>query len=539
MLDTVYTGLVELPKLTSLSIRFPSTRHPRPIFVIPAMPHLLALKVTDIDPLCHPDDISTLLAKSRNLRDLTMHWSPRMRELQEPSVVFHDYFRKVLSRKSPLKLRKIAFHNLYARNSIDATKAIDQGTIEDITFLSNCGPEDATYSTFIDKSWMTRPPPTSQGHIKSMRHDCVSRGHCEFLASISSLEKIYFVNPIRFSTDQSNSPRQSSGPSSTHVTTPRSQSQTGSGISHAGGGHPAHTESPSSPPSPTNNFSQFTQLRDTFLYPILSNNGATLRHLLLPSRWSLPTSMIARMVHSCPNLEQVALAPDISALDTLRLLMPFLRKLVAVRILIPPSDKSLNGQSVPIINGDNGYFSISTLSEIVELDDSLHLEKISATLADREVHSRLKMVGIGWKAWELGKFYAVPVSDCASSGTARTGDTSAEETTPIDVNECANHMGTVNHNPSGSRQLPSLRSLSAPAAALGIKSSLGKRLREGSSPGTPVFDLPNGTTSFEDGDTVIETLPSGEKVIWRRQARRVGWDVLKHWAIWAMDTQDV
>jgi hypothetical protein len=51
--------------------------------------------------------------------------------------------------------------------------------------------------------------------------------------------------------------------------------------------------------------------------------------------------------------------------------------------------------------------------------------------------------------------------------------------------------------------------------------------------------LPTGTISCEEGDNIIETLPSGEKVIWRRQARRVGWDVLKHWALWAMDTQDV
>lgn len=539
-------GLVQLPKLTSLSIRFPSSRHPRPIFVIPAMPHIRALKVTDIDPLCHPDDISTLLAKSRKLRDLTMHWSPRMREMQEPSVVFHDYFRKAISRKSPLKLKRLALHNLYSRNTLDCIGAVDQSMLEEITFLSNCGQDDSTYSTFLDKTWMMSSPlPRDQGNLKSIRHDSVNKASCEFLASVTGLENIYFVNPIRVSPDQSNSPRQSTGPSSTHATPPRTEIQTGNGISHtvpAAFGHPAQNDSPSSPRSPSTNPHQFTSLRDTFLSPILSNNGATLRHLLLPSRWPLPTAMIARLVHTCPNLEQLALAPDISALETLGLLMPFLRKLIAVRILIPPSAKPLHGQSIQVNGGNNMYFSMSTLSEMVELDDRIHVEKISAVLADQKVHSRLKMVGIAWKGWELGKFYAIPVSYCESS--AQTGDDSAEEMTPenrppVEISGAGNHIGTIDHNPSGSRRLPALRSPSTPASS-GIRSLLGKRPREeDSSPGTTICDLPTGTISCEEGDNIIETLPSGEKVIWRRQARRVGWDVLKHWALWAMDTQDV
>ena len=139
MLETVYMGLAQLPRLTSLNIRFPSSRHPRPTIVIPPMPHLRRLKVTDIDPLCYPDDISTLLWKSKKLRELNMHWSPRMRNAQEPSVMLHDYFRKCIAAKEPMKVKKIALQNLYALHSEEFNVAFDPRTVEDVTILNNTG----------------------------------------------------------------------------------------------------------------------------------------------------------------------------------------------------------------------------------------------------------------------------------------------------------------------------------------------------------------------------------------------------------------
>lgn len=66
-LETVCQGLAQLQNLQSLTLRFPSSRHPRPTTIIPPMPNLRILKVTDIDPLCYPDDISLLLYGSKKV----------------------------------------------------------------------------------------------------------------------------------------------------------------------------------------------------------------------------------------------------------------------------------------------------------------------------------------------------------------------------------------------------------------------------------------------------------------------------------------
>lgn len=182
------------------------------------MPHLRSLKVTDIDPLCYPDDISTLLHKSRKLEELKMHWSPRMREEQEPSVVLHHYFRKCIAAKSPLKIKRLSLQNLYALHTEEFTTAFDQSVIEEITTLISPGIDETTsLNTFVDNSWPSHPP-TDKLRIKSLRHDGLSKKHCEFLTTFSGLERLYFVNPIRHPGDYVNFPRQSEEPSSSTTT---------------------------------------------------------------------------------------------------------------------------------------------------------------------------------------------------------------------------------------------------------------------------------------------------------------------------------
>jgi hypothetical protein len=51
-LKTLYTGLSLHATLTSLTLRFPSARIPRPSVLIPPMANLRVFKAMDIDPMC-------------------------------------------------------------------------------------------------------------------------------------------------------------------------------------------------------------------------------------------------------------------------------------------------------------------------------------------------------------------------------------------------------------------------------------------------------------------------------------------------------
>jgi hypothetical protein len=50
-LKTLYLGLASCDTLTSLTLRFSSTRVPRPVVLIPPIANLESLKVLDIDPM--------------------------------------------------------------------------------------------------------------------------------------------------------------------------------------------------------------------------------------------------------------------------------------------------------------------------------------------------------------------------------------------------------------------------------------------------------------------------------------------------------
>ncbi|PGH03567.1 hypothetical protein GX51_03993 [Blastomyces parvus] len=412
MLETVYQGLAQLPKLKSLTIRFPSSRHPRPTCIIPAMPHLRALKITDIDPLCYPDDISTLLHQSKKLRELSLHWSPRMREAQEASVHLSDYFRKCIAAKSPLKLRKIAFHNLYALHREEITSGLDHSMLEEITVLVAPTSGSDTLS-FVEYSW---PPPAFDLNLKSMRMDRMDKRFCDYCSYLKGLERLYLVNGIRSPGDYINSPRNSSQSSS--ILTPVSSSVGRRGSGSANGGTPssmAHIIN-FRPDSPQTGSNFPPHLRDPFIQEITSGLGSSLRHLLLPSRWTVTPQLIARLVRACPQLEQLALATEMSSMETLSLLLPFLRKLVALRLLIPtPYSASDSNGACDINERQTPEINPRTIAEVVDMDDRIHNEAMGVTLADMEVFGTLKIIGLGWKAWELGELYTIPASEATQA----------------------------------------------------------------------------------------------------------------------------
>lgn len=509
------------------------------MYVIPAMPRLRILKVTDIDPLCYPDDISTLLSKSPHLEDLKMHWSPRMRENQEPSVVVHDYFRHCIRNKTPLKLKKVAFYNLFSRHTNEWQEASDDSVLEELTFLNGYSEDSPSHSTFVDKTWSkARMQISENSKLKLIRHDLVTKEFCEFLNCTRGLERLYCVNATRFMGSRP-SMRQSVSNTTTH------SYHIGNGIgpngtfpSIAGNGT---ITSPSSPRSPASNTAQYLQLRDSYFNSVMTNHGATLRHLVLPSRWPLSSTTLARLVHVCPNLEQVAFALEVSTMDVFALLIPFLRKLQAMRILIPPTEKFTQEQPTALTNPNSPVPPFSSMYEMVDLDDDIHTEKLSAVTAHRDRGSTLKIVGMGWKAWELGHFYYIPASGNTPTASGTDFYQPVEEARPMTNTTTSGRgspaSGFPSNEPARNNQPhPANTRTPTPYVTKMPKSSLGKRARDETS---PPLGSSNKPSLVLDSDNMYDTLPTGERIIWRRHIRPVGWEVLKKWEIWALDSQDV
>ncbi|OJZ84598.1 hypothetical protein ASPFODRAFT_82882 [Aspergillus luchuensis CBS 106.47] len=533
MLETVYLGLAQLPKLTALTIRFPSSRHPRPTIVIPPMPHLRYLKVTDIDPLCYPDDISTLVFKCRKLRELNMHWSPRMRNAQEPSVMVHDYFRKCIAAKQPLSIKKIGLQNLYALHTEDFGLAVNGSTVEDVTILQHGG-ADLSMNTFVDSTWPTMPAHPIR--IKSIRQDAVSKRHAQFLNQFTGLERLYFVNATHNPNDDINSPRPLT--SAAALSPPSSDTS-----------QPAtNGTSTNCSAAATNSPGLQTSVRDVYLNNITLNHAATLRHLLLPARWPLSAPTVARLVHASPQLEQLGFATEFSDLEALGLLLPFLRNLKALRLLIPtctsPSETARTGPLPKTFKyfspSANALTAARTLSDIVEADDDTLIARLSESLADQQIFHRLKVIGLGRKGFQLGDYYTVPAEQAENQGHVQlhtpTGSraTSAEANIGYDKSPPAERPSpTANgHN----AMVPSQRNGHVPPSVLG------KRPREEDTPTTEPGEANHQADEQAPDPGMNACLPQvllRDGRYWRRRVRRVGWEVLQHWEIWGLDKQEL
>ncbi|KAL4889594.1 hypothetical protein BDV59DRAFT_186145 [Aspergillus ambiguus] len=541
MLETVYLGLTQRPKLTSLTLRFPSSRHPRPTIVIPPMPHLRSLKITDIDPLCYPDDISTLLWKCRKLRELKMHWSPRMRNAQEPSVMLHDYFRKCIAARQPLAVKKIGLQNLYALHTEEFNLAFDQSSVEDVTILNDIASVNSM-NTFVDSTWPIQVPNKHASSIRSLRQDVMSRRHAEFLKGFTGVERLYFVNDAPNPNDDINSPRQLA--SITALTPPSLDSS-----------HPSSNGTTAHSPDATPSDSPRLQgsVLDSYMNSITMNHAATLRHLLLPSKLPLSAQTIARLVHASPQLEQLGFATELSSMDTLGLVLPFLRKLVAVRLLVPTgapgpnqcsrAPKTPSGQLVKS-KTETAFGSARSLADIVNLDDEILIEKLSEGFADQQIFSSLKIIGMGRKGFRLEGYYTIPADHAprgaesepetpAADGSAGTTENRAKSS-PNGLPGALSDRGVSPSGVTTPGETPSQSIRNGPLqAASQPRSLLGKRPRE-EEPSQSVLEMLQAECVPPGGQT-----PTADGRLWRRHVRRVGWDVLKHWEIWGLDTHDL
>lgn len=202
----------------------------------------------------------------------------------------------------------------------------------------------------MDGGWH-KPEETAPAGIKVLRLDKVSRQQCDFLSHINSLEKLYLLGP------QTRPTRDSKDDSNNNTPLPRSPASS--------------TSSPSS--IDTNNI---VALKDDYLEAIIKRHGHSLKHLLLLPQWRLTDDDIAFIVRQCPNLEQLGMGVEFANFKHLRLLVPFLSNLTAIRLLGNPDDPTF-------------------VNKMRELDEGgIHERKIGEETVNRE-WSKLKYMEVG------------------------------------------------------------------------------------------------------------------------------------------------
>ena len=358
MLPTVWQGIAQ-STLTQLTVKFPSTRHPQPITVAPPIPNLKMLKILDIDPLCYADDISLLLAGSKKLEDLRLHWSPRMKECREPSVNLGMYFGKVTGSDYEMPLKRLSIQNLYTHNDGSCGDIVHFAGVQELTLInSTAGEGDEAADVFIDRRW--RVDETLKYGVlalKMLRIDKTSKRQCEFLGSFTGLERLYFIGTYKNTKNESNSVSRQE--SNTALLPNSPASSTSSSVGDASG------------------------LKDDYLESITMNHGSTLRHLLLLPQWRLTADNIALIIRNCPNLEQLGLGVDFADVHHLRLLIPFLPKLKALRLLDNPDDRSFGDQAR-------------------EKDNGSHEEKLGTATLNAKQHF-LKYLELAGLVFEMGQ----------------------------------------------------------------------------------------------------------------------------------------
>jgi len=361
-LQSVYEGLMHKPSLTSLTLRCPTRRIPRPATAIPPLPHLTTFVIYDIDPLCYPDNISLLMLTAKRLANLKMHWSPRMRDSGEESVSLLQYFGRCLAAKHQIPLKRIAFYNLYTRNQDEGFENIsDPAMMEEMTIVNSMGSTDPM-TVFLDNTWRMRSHHPVPHNLKMMRTDIMDVEHVGMLSRIQGLERLYLINRPKASKNTSTTATPIT-PSATNVNTP---------ATHSNGA----TSAQDSPDMEQ----QSKSLASDYL-AVIQSNHQTIRHLLLSPKWRLSPNAIHKLCESCPNLEQLGIASDIPPLEAMRAALALVPKLWAMRSLVAPGSE--------------------VAEKMYSVDSDMHMFALATELW-RPAYKSLKYFGIGDQVFKLG-----------------------------------------------------------------------------------------------------------------------------------------
>ncbi|KAK3703383.1 hypothetical protein LTR37_014489 [Vermiconidia calcicola] len=354
-LKTVYQGLSAHSTLTSLTIKFPSTRTPRPSVIIPPMAILRAFRATDIDPLCYPDDISVLLLNSKKLEDLRLHFSPRMRQEAESGLNLDNYFGRCLRAQYKLPLKHFAIQNFYGPPMAGMSDVLDNEVCTSVAFLDLFGGGNKANSAtvFLEQSW-NDVPQTQQTHFRQVRINEPAPNHVTMLSQSEGLERLYVVNEKR--------PRSGLTPKS-----------------------PGQYVTPGGTPTDPDD----TVLAKQYIYALTRYHGRSLKHLLFPEQWNLAQEDLSDLIRYCPNLEQLAIAVNTEhAVTAMHLLLPFLPKLKAMRVL--------GSECAKVAANDS-----TGLQQMEEM--KMHLEKL--------MPSQMMWIGVGQHVWKAGRRYETMTDD--------------------------------------------------------------------------------------------------------------------------------
>ncbi len=291
-----------------------------------------------------------------------------MRDELELSVMLNSYFGRCIAAGYKMPVEEIAFQNLYATQTEEFEKLFDPQKVRDITMINSlAGAGDGVETTFVDDSWRMKPPKFVQ-NVKSMRIDKWSKGHSAMLGQLTGLERMYLINERRKPKDQTNG-------------TPNGTRSQG--------------ESPCTPSTPatTPGANSVPSLGKEYIEVLSTNHGPSLRHLLLAAQWRLDSDDIAKLFRSCPNLEQLGLGVEKSDSDLFRVLIQFLPRLSAIRILDNPES--------------------STVGQELKAAPHSHERKLALHTSKREL-ARLRWVGWADMVFSLGRL--VPSGERAESG---------------------------------------------------------------------------------------------------------------------------
>jgi len=318
----------------------------------------------DLDPLCYNDDISLLLLGSKKLRELKMHWSPRMRREAEPSTSLQTYLGRCIAAGYVVPLQHVSLQNFYGPNHGHMHMAFDKKTVVDSHYIDIFGgSKGASSNVFIDATW--KKVPREPMHWKVHRVNEIALQHTRIMSSFTGCEELYFVNARE-----------------PPPTTPSSDMGKTPGASRA-------SASPLTPfQTPPANEYEGASLGKEYMHIITTNHGATLRNLLLSDQWAIEADQMAHLVRSCPNLEQLGIALGGTSPEIFRMLVPFLPKLYAIRLLA--NDWLLNDPRASTIN-------------CLEPEASETIRHEMGREAYKTDCKKLTWVGVGDRVMKMGK----------------------------------------------------------------------------------------------------------------------------------------
>ena len=292
-----------------------------------------------------------------------------MRDELELSVQLNSYFGRCMAVGYKIPVQHIAFQNLYAPQTEDFEKIFDAERVRGITMINTLsGAGDGVETTFVDDTWRMKPPKFIQ-NLKTMRQDRWSRAHCNMLRTLTGLESLYLLDSKKESRETPNGTMNGTRSQGTSPGTPSTPAS-------AGG-------------------SAATSLSRDYIEVLSTNHGSTLRQLLLAAHWRLGRDDVAKLVRSCPNLEQLGLGIEKADFDMFRLLLPFLPKLFALRFLDNPESSAFS-------------------EEFKAYGDEVHEQTMGEHLSKPGYRS-LRWVGLCDMVFRVGKL--LPIGD-AENGEA-------------------------------------------------------------------------------------------------------------------------